>query len=1096
MATSSKFFTNKNENTLISKFEGVISNNQNINCFDAVVGYLRASGYFEIQPFLKKMSKVRILVGINADRFIADAQARGILFFANPEQTKEIFLDKVKKDIENSDYSEKVENGILQFIDDIVQRKIEVRAHPSKKIHAKIYILYPENFNEHTLTAAAITGSSNLSGYGLGIGNDRQYEFNVLIHENTDVKFAKDEFKQLWEEAEGCDILPIDIEKVKQETYLSGDITPYELYIKMLIEYFGEAINYKNDNPYELPEDFKRMEYQIDALEDGYRKLLKYDGFFLSDVVGLGKTIIATMVAKRFLIENGVNNTKILVVYPPVLEENWKSTFSKFSRDQFSLDQKTKFIRNGSLAKVLDIDNYDYWNADEYDLVLIDESHKFRNHDTRMFHQLQEICKCPRINRGKIEGRKKKVILISATPLNNSPADIYHQILLFQNPRQSTLNGVPNLTAFFAPKIEEYQKLKSSQKLDIDALKKLYEEIREKIIKPITVRRTRRDIEETKRFAKDVEEFPKVQKPIKIEYQLDKELSELFDDTVSYLIEELKYSRYQAIANLNPEIQSQYYEKAELVSKSLAYIVKTLLVKRLESSFYAFKKSLERFQTANRRMIKMFERGKIYIAPDLDLNKFYEKGLTEEEIEEEITKVAEENPKNQIFKPADFNSEFFQQLIDDQQILDKLTDLWKRIGDRDPKLTEFLNRLNDEFFDREKNIGQKLVIFSESTDTIEYLQKNIKRGDVLTISAKNRDKEFTQIEINFDANIKQEKQRNDYNVILSTEVLAEGINLHRSNIIINYDTPWNSTRLMQRIGRLNRIGSVSKNIYNYVFYPSTKGDTQIKLITNSLAKIQAFHTAFGEDNQIYSTDEILDLNLSKLFDIGLPKEELNREFQYLEEIRELKAHNPKEYRRIEKMCLRCRTGRNLMEPNTISHNTSLVFLKTDKIKGFFLVNNEMPKELSALEAIDLFKADKTEPKIKRISDHYRHVRAAEQKFKDDIQSAYRQENNVTASGKQVNTALAFIRRHKPMVEDAERLLQVNQLMKLVEWGTLTILATELNKMEKDAQKGVLNAHQCLARIIEMAEKYNLYFIDEQKNEHIDPPCIILSESFK
>jgi len=1094
MTTSSKFFTNKDENTLINKFEGVISNNQNINYFDAVVGYLRASGYFEIQPFLKKMSKVRILVGINVDRLIADTQARGMLFFVNPEQTKEIFLDNVKKDIEKSNYSENVENGILQFIDDIIQRKIEIRAHPSKRIHAKIYILYPENFNKHTLTAAAITGSSNLSGYGLGIGNDRQYEFNVLLTENQDVQFAKDEFDLLWKDAEGCDILPKDIEKVKQETYLSGDITPYELYIKMLIEYFGEAINYKNDNPYELPEDFKRMEYQIDALEDGYRKLLKYDGFFLSDVVGLGKTIIATMVAKRFLIENGVNNTKILVVYPPALEKNWKSTFQKFS-----LDQNTKFIKNGSLEKILNYDDYNYWNAEEYDLILVDESHKFRNHDTKMFRQLQEICKCPRINKGKIEGYKKKVILISATPLNNSPADIYHQILLFQNPRQSTLNGVPNLTAFFAPKIEEYQKLKSAQKLNIDALKKLYEEIREKVIKPITVRRTRRDIEETKRFAKDVEEFPKVQKPIKIEYQLDKDLSELFDNTISYLIDKdkLKYSRYQVIANLKPEIQHKYYEKAELVSKSLAYIMKTLLVKRLESSFYAFKKSLERFQKANQRMIEMFKNGKIFIAPDLDLNKFYEEGLTDEEIEEEITKAGEENSKNRTFKPDDFKSEFFQQLEDDQRILDNLANLWKKIGDKDPKLTEFLNRLDGEFFDKEKNIGQKLVVFSESTDTIEYLKEHIKRRDVLAISAKNRDKEFTEIEINFDANIKAEKQKNDYNIILSTEVLAEGINLHRSNIIINYDTPWNSTRLMQRIGRLNRIGSVSKNIYNYVFYPSTKGDTQIKLINNSLAKIQAFHTAFGEDNQIYSTDEILDLDLGKLFDEGLPREELNREFQYLEEIRELKAHNPKEYRRIEKMRFRCRTGRSLMEPNSTLKNSTLVFLKTDKIKSFFLVNNETTQELlPALKAIDLFKAEKTEPSIERISDHHKHVRSAEQKFKDDIQSAYKQGSQVTAAGKQVNTALAFIRRHKSMVEDTERLLQIEQLMKLVEWGTLTVLATELNRMEKDAQKGILNAHQCLAKIVEMAEKYNSYFVDEQKNEHIETPCIILSESFK
>jgi superfamily II DNA/RNA helicase len=1093
---SSKFFTNEAENTLVSKFEGVLNNNQSINCFDAIVGYLRSSGYFEIQPFLNRMSKIRILVGIDVDKYIADAQQQGILYLGNPEQTKEEFLSSIKRDIEGSDYTERVEEGILQFINDIVERHIEIRVHPSKRIHAKLYVLYPEKFNEHILTAAAITGSSNLSGSGLGIGNDRQYEFNVLLNENADVQFARNEFEKLWEEAQNCNILPVDILKTKEDTYLAGDVTPYELYIKTLIEYFGEDIAYRNENPYEMPEGFHKMEYQLDAVEDGYRKMLKYDGFFLSDVVGLGKTVIATMIAKRFLIENGTNNTKILVVYPPALEKNWKSTFQKFE-----IYDKTKFVSSGNLSKILDSEDYDYWNADEYDLIVVDESHRFRNHETEMFRQLQEICKCPRINRGKIEGRKKKVMLISATPLNNSPEDVYHQILLFQNPRQSSLNGVANLTAFFAPKTREYKKLKSESKLDIEELKKLYEEIREKVIKPVTVRRTRRDIEETKRFAKDVKEFPKVQKPIKIEYQLDEQLSKLFDRTLTYLIGEggLSYSRYQAIANLRPDIQEQYYEKAELVSKSLASIVKTLLVKRLESSFYAFKRSLERFRKANENMLQMFENGKVYIAPDLDLNKFYEKGFSEEEIEREITKAGLINPQNHIFIPDDFNSNFVNCLRSDQDILDLLVRLWEVVDDRDkdPKLTEFLKHLETEFFDRDKNVGQKLIVFSESTDTIDWLKRHIKREDVLTIDASNRNKKFVIIEENFDANINPKKQKNDYNILLSTEVLAEGVNLHRSNVIVNYDTPWNSIRLMQRIGRVNRIGSVAKTIYNYVFYPSAKGNAQINLVNNSLAKIQAFHTAFGEDNQIYSTDEIVDLNMEKLFEEGLPREELNRELQYLEEIRELKTHNMEEYRRIEKLNLRCRTGRSVIEVQStirLQHDT-LVFLKTDKIKSFFLVNDTATKELSALRAMDILKADKSESRIERIPEHHNHVKKAEQRFKSDIQSAYNRQSGVMVSGKQVNTALAFIRQYRSITENPEKIVLFSQLMQIIEWGTITALAIELNRMERDARHGMLSRQQCYDRILDMAERYNPYFLDEQQEKHSVMPCIILSESF-
>ena len=137
----------------------------------------------------------------------------------------------------------------------------------------------------------------------------------------------------------------------------------------------------------------------MDAVVEGYQKLIRYDGFFLADVVGLGKTVIATMIAKKFLIENGRDKTKILVVYPPAVEQNWKATFKDFGIDKYA-----KFISNGSLAKVLDEENYNYWNADEYDLILVDEAHKFRSHTTAAFEQLQEICKMPRIENGNIPG--------------------------------------------------------------------------------------------------------------------------------------------------------------------------------------------------------------------------------------------------------------------------------------------------------------------------------------------------------------------------------------------------------------------------------------------------------------------------------------------------------------------------------------------------------------------------------------------------------------------------------------------------------------------------------------------------------------------
>lgn len=197
---TTNFFTNRNENTLIKEFEGILENNPQIKNLDAVVGFLRASGYFTLRPFLDNMNKVRILIGIDVDKYIAKAHQRGGLFLGADKDVKEECLRLLKQDIEQSNYTKQVEDGMLQMVQDMIDGKLELRAHPSKKIHAKFYILFPDNFNQHTF-GAAITGSSNLSGNGLGIGNDRQYEFNVKLTQYDDVAFAKHEFELLWEEA-------------------------------------------------------------------------------------------------------------------------------------------------------------------------------------------------------------------------------------------------------------------------------------------------------------------------------------------------------------------------------------------------------------------------------------------------------------------------------------------------------------------------------------------------------------------------------------------------------------------------------------------------------------------------------------------------------------------------------------------------------------------------------------------------------------------------------------------------------------------------------------------------------------------------------
>lgn len=1099
---SSHFFTNRDGNTLMDEFEGILSNNPQVKNLDAVVGFLRASGYFSLRPFLDDINKVRILIGIDVDKYIARANQKGELFFGAEEEVKDETLNLIKQDIEQSNYTKQVEDGMLQMLQDLIDGKLELRAHPSKKIHAKLYILYPNNYNQHCF-GAAITGSSNLSGNGLGISEDKQYEFNVKLERYDDVQFAKEEFELLWEEAKGVPIEATDYQATIDKTYLKGDVSPYELYIKMLMEYFSDRVLAVDmDDPFDMPEGYDKFEYQMDAVIEGYQKLIRYDGFFLADVVGLGKTVIATMIAKKFLIENGRDNTKILVVYPPAVEQNWKTTFK-----DFGIDKYTQFVSNGSLSKILDDDNYNYWNADEYDLVLVDEAHKFRNHTTGAFQQLQEICKMPRVETGYIPGYKKKVMLISATPMNNTPADIYYQILMFQDPRHCTIDGVPNLTAFFSPLVVEFRKFRKQDNFDIKQFKRLAERVRDRVIKPLTVRRTRTDIESIQRYNKDVNGFPTVEKPIKKEYELNDHLANLFERAMHVLDQELSYARYQAIAYLNPEASNGLYDNAELISRSLAGIRKNGLVKRLESSSYVFKISVDNFRQANENMINMWENDKIFIAPDMDINLLYAQGYTDDEIEEKLNQKAETNPKNAVFCRDDFRPEYIEMLRQDQKLLDDMWLDWEFIDDDDDsKFAKFEDLMKHELFKKERNPEGKIVVFSESVDTIEYLSRRINRPDVMVISSKNRGQEFKTIRENFDANWKTKK--NDYNIILTSDVLAEGINLHRSNIIINYDTPWNATRLMQRIGRVNRIGSKAGIIYNYVFYPSRQGNQEIKLNQIALSKIQTFHTTFGEDNQIYSTEEIIDRDLDKLFHEGMKQEQEDRnlELPFYEELRSLYQQNRKEYKRIERLSLRSRTGREPREQDGVTlSGDSLVFLKTNFRKLFYLVNNQQTRELSVLDALNYFKAKPEEKSVPRIPQHHEHVEKALKEFnKTKEQELHEEESNQSQRsnlGAQVTTAISLINSMMPHIEDGDTRLKLVQLKELVERGTITYIAKRLQRIQKDLQrkggsKAKITFEEALKQILEMANHYSTYYRESQHAEEESAATIILSESFQ
>lgn len=1083
------FFTNEKENTLLEKIEGVFKYKK-VHFFDALVGYFRASGYFRIRKFIQQTPRIRILVGINVDKLTYLANQQGLLFNPNSEQSQEEFFNEIKKNIQEAKYDKEVEDGMYQFIEDIVSGRIEMRIHPKQNIHAKIYIFREEVYHPHGY-GSVITGSSNLTEAGL----EKNFEFNVELRYDDDIQFATETFERLWAESVEIDIT--HIEKIKTESYLNTDFTPYEVYLKFLLEYFGKSIDFDPNSVSDLPKGYKKLSYQIDAVNDGYSKMMKHNGFFLSDVVGLGKTIVSALIAKKFFFANGfpMHRSYTLIIVPPALKEGWERTMTEFKLDNY------KIITNGSLHKLK--------NPSLYDLVIVDEAHKFRSDTASMYNELQKLCKTKTLHAdGSLHD--KKVILVSATPLNNRPEDIANLVYLFQDSKDSTLEE-GNLQRFFREQIDKYKRAKDLKDIELISkeVKAIYEKIRVKVVEPLTVRRTRTDLMENEAYRKDLEKqnvhFPDVKAPHKIYYQLDTKLEELYDKTIRYLKGKengtLKYYRYQAIKYLLPPKKNKY-KKADLISIQLAGIMKTLLVKRIDSSFYAFKQSLKRYYQANKVMLDMFEKGVIYIAPNLKVNELLSEGR-EDELIRQIEEAQYTDPTIEVCTSEDFETVFIDGLKQDGQVLKELVEAWDKVT-CDPKLDIFINEyMKGKLFDKSINQEGKLVIFSESKETTNYLSDALKANGfnrVLTVQSDNRNDKMPALEANFDANYKGEK-KNDYNIVISTEVLAEGVNLHRANVIVNYDTPWNSTRLMQRIGRVNRIGSTAKEVHIFNFFPTAKVNNDIELEKKAKMKLFAFHAALGEDSQIYSTDESPES--FGLFDKNVD-EERDEKLRYLMWLRQLKEENPDLIKRINKMPLRARVGRK----SKLIPMSTIVFIRNKRRDAFtFIREDGSIEELTFLEAVKEFEARIEEKAIPLHDKHHEQVAKAIEVFSEKEEEAKAVTKKVvTNQGPNEKKALSYLDGfvHVPNITDEEVDL-IEKAKRAISTGKFQQLQRDINKLQNAAKKAPVKTVVLLERLMKIITSYPLEHVELNnfeaqaisKERYVKEliPEIIISESF-
>jgi len=933
MNTDTTFITNEGEKNLRERFRVLIKDTR---FFDVLVGYFFTSGFYALYESLGNAEKIRILIGIGTGRqtitLVKQSQSptQGVLQFSHAE-AKEEFGNSLAAEMEESEDSSSVEKGVCKFIEWLQAGKLEIKAYPSENIHAKLYIMtFVEGDKD---VGRVITGSSNFTQAGL-VDN---LEFNVELKDRSDYDFALAKFNEFW--ANAVDVKDKYLETVQNKTWLNDNITPYELYLKFLYEYFKEKINIDREEIEKkyLPEGFMDLAYQNEAVKDAKNKLDEYGGVFLSDVVGLGKTYISAMLASQL-------DGRHLVIAPPnlLLKDNpgsWPDVFSDFRvpADFESIGKLDHLVEQGT---------------DKYKNIFIDEAHRFRTEMNITYEMLAQIC------------RGKRVILVTATPLNNFPKDILSQIKLFQKAKRSTIPNLPNLENFFNSLDSKLKGLDRQNDYDqyIQTVKENAKEIREKALKYLIVRRTRAEI--IKYFTEDLKQqklkFPEVADPEAVLYQLNDNENVVFNRTIELATTKFSYSRYTPLLYYEGKIT----QPEELAQKNMRKFMKILLVKRLESSFHAFKKSLERFIASYEQFLQEFENGNVYVSKKY-ANKLFE--FLENDDDEAIQRLIDED-KARRYDASDFNPQFEADLKNDLAVLEEISKLWQTI-DRDPKLLTFIDILQKN----EVLKKSKLIIFTESRETAEYLENNLGKifpQKVLSFSGSSGAPTREKVTANFDARAKFPKD--DYRILITTEVLSEGVNLHRSNVVINYDIPWNPTRLMQRAGRINRVDTRFDKIYTFNFFPTIQSNDRIKLREAAEYKIQAFIELLGADARLLTEgEEIKSHDLfsrltSKKTITGEDGEE-ESELKYLGIIRDLRDKNPDLFEKVKRLPKKARTAR-LYPAGQV--DSLVTYFRKGRLQKFYFSDDKSTQELDFLSAAKCLEVEQKTPRQGVGADYY------------------------------------------------------------------------------------------------------------------------------
>ena len=961
------FITNK-EKFLSDIINGILPKTDAVNI---LVGYFYYSGYVQLSDKLKDKN-IRILVGLDVDLQITK-NIREIENFkqniSSRNSIKEEYYKQFVKIFNDTDFLDSAEklDQFKMFYRKIIDGSLEIRK-TLEPCHSKMYLFaYNNLMNEDgELPGVVITGSSNLSYQGL----TGRLELNARFDRKADYEEGLSIFEELWRDS----VIVADKNnldewnnKVMSRIWYDQLYSPYLMYIRVLREYFAIPTKENLLSPYDITDGkYSNLKYQTDAVQMALNALENHNGAIVADVVGLGKSIIASTIARNLKL-------RTIVISPPHLYTQWEAY-----RDEFGFTASV--FSSGKIDSAL-LHYEELVKEDEQFLIIIDEAHRFRNEYTQDYALLHNLCS------------GNKVLLLTATPFNNQPADIYSLIKLFQIPSHSTLKTVENLGAAFRDLIDKYRALREAQRKGETSQEEVNNEVQfiskniRSIISPLVVRRSRLDLQEIEEYAADLVQqniqLITPNDPEELTYDLSS-LKDLYLTTLDRIsksedsdetIYRFKAARYSPVLYVDGDEKKEKLAK-ELEDKTgvkfgllvgrqanVASFMRHLLVARFESSVAAFQSSLSYMIKSSEHLLSWVEkRHKIPIykkgnLPNVD--DFYE---STEDGNEEIENAFDKYEAKGFFEidMKYIKNDFIKDVKEDIQLLKNIKEQWFGKDNTiqfDPKLNSFIEIVRKKL---ESDPKRKIIVFSGYADTVNYLGSALSNAGLPVMKYTSSDASQTNKDIiraNFDAGLKQPLQQNNFQILVATDAISEGYNLHRAGAIFNYDIPYNPTRVIQRIGRINRVNKkVFDELYIFNYFPTDVGEAETRTKEISTLKMAMIHAIMGEDTKALTKDEEVRAYFKERYrEEFVQNEQTSWDTPYRKKLNELKGTET--YNAALALPHRARTARNV---DKSKHGIIMFGKKGNDFVFKIGSKSDAPIMITAEEALSLFAAEQKE----------------------------------------------------------------------------------------------------------------------------------------